>query len=201
MTTKFKQYLHQSMAATGFCIVNGGIAASLRPDLWPNGNECSGDFMAAKKHGFDAPHGAQAYLLRVKGHSTDLHLLARNHDQLAQRIEWVTGKEVQEVIPMRDLQGVPDAPATDQEAARPSNGDLYEGVTTAEAGRTCASCEHASAGHTCKQPERSGIAEPSMGVLRRCPAFQPHYHAIDRRNGAALWPELVSTAQIAATLG
>ena len=193
MSTKFKQYLHQSMAATGFCIVNGGIAASLRPDLWPNGSECSGDFMAAKKHGFDAPHGAQAYLLRIKGYSTDLHLFARNPDQLAQRIEWITGRQVLEAIPIRELQGEPDAPIAASAPARPSNGDLYEGVTTAEAGRTCTSCEHASAGHACKQPEHSGIAEPSMGVLRRCTAYKPHYHAIDGRNGAALWPELVAT--------
>ena len=54
---KFNQYLHQSMAATGFCILDSAIAATLRPDLWSNGRECGGDFLDAKRRGFNPPQG------------------------------------------------------------------------------------------------------------------------------------------------
>lgn len=200
MSSKFNQYLYQSMAATGFCILDSGIAASFRPDLWVNGRECGGDFLDVKRRGFANPPGARNYLLRLKSIAHDLTLLARSSQQLVQRIEWITGMDVAELIAFDQLQGESSASAVARRAATSgsASGDQYRGVVTREAGRTCSGCEYVGAAGSCMKSVNTGIERPLLNLDRRCLEFKPVWgQSMDDRTGRQLWPELVAVPTVA----
>lgn len=197
--SKFNQYLHQSLAATGFCILDSSLACTLRPDLWGNGLECAGDFGAKMKAGLTPPQGAEPYLLRLKGAGQDLTLFARSPLLLAQRIEWTTGREVSELVPLAQLHGDlgPGAVARPDRAPADDRGDQYGGIVTHEPGRTCSDCDHTSTTGSCRKPEVSGIDRPLLRAERRCPAFKPYFDSLDQRTGRQLWPELEAAQEVA----
>lgn len=188
--SRVEQYTIQSLAHTGFAIVDSQWAVTLRPDLWGRngGMEAAHDFMRAVNF-LGGINNVRRFTLRIKGRR-DCIVLARGVAHLAQRIEWVTGEAVQELHQEADEGGL--IPTQPEPVARASvaSGDKWHGIATKEHGRTCSGCSHMTAGHQCSQAAESGIQVPAANVPRRCLAFTPPFEAIDNRTGRQLWPEL-----------
>ncbi len=190
------QYGRESLASAGFVIWDTRIAMRLRPDLWPSGGlECNHDFVRLYSrqvvdHSF-AP-GCHELMLNLDDVGL-CKVLTRSLDQLETRITWLTGFRVLPTVATNvRASKKSDTPPAPEVAApvRKSNGDVYEGTTTKEAGRTCSTCENVSPGSTCTKPQASGIEVPAINAIRRCPAYQPGFKAMDDRPGLSLWPEL-----------
>ena len=188
--SKFNEYLHQSLAASGLVVVDSEIAARLRRDLWPDFRQASGDFGLERKRGIATPAGAAEYLLRLDGVDHDLQVFSRSAHGLAERISWITGYEVITLVPQSDLQVVVMPLDIAPKPAPAPRGDVHAGVATAEGPRTCSDCNWLSAGGKCNAADESGIQLPLAREPRRCRAFRPHFEAIDARCGAQIWPEI-----------
>lgn len=194
--SKAMTYVNASLGSTGFCVIHSRVAYRLMPDSWADAMDANYDLkhksLPAK---LGSVQGCTAYLARFEGIESPLiRVLARSGDQLAQRIEWVTGFKVRQLILETDMSGekdesnIPARKIFKQE--RVEGGDLHAGVITAEPGRTCKECEWASAGTGCKKAEESKIRYPALNEPRRCIAFRPGFESRDGRTGAQLWPEL-----------
>lgn len=190
------RYGRESLASAGFVIWDTRVAMRIRPDLWPSGGmQCSHDFVTLyARQVVDATFapGCHELMLNLDGVGP-CKVLARSLDQLEKRVEWLTGIRVLPMVATKERQPIKPQPTPAPEVLAPvrnSTGDVYEGITTKEAGRTCASCNNFSAGHACTKQGKSGMAVPSPMVLRRCPAYQPIYGTSDDRSGVLLWPEL-----------
>ncbi len=188
--SKFNEYLHQSLAASGLVVVDSEVAARLRRDLWPDFRQASGDFGLERKRGISTPVGAHEYLLRLAGVDHDLQLLARHPHGLLERVQWITGMDVVSLHPMADLQGTVQPLDIAPKPALAPRGDVHAGMTTKEGPRTCSECNWLSQTGRCLASDESGIEQPLQKEPRRCRAFRPHFEAIDARTGAQLWPEL-----------
>jgi hypothetical protein len=89
--SKTKLYATQCLAASGFAMMGAVVAYRLRPDLWASGQECAFDF----KPGTRVEDIAR--MLAIIPGVGNIPVLARSTDQLAQRIEWVTGFKVEKI--------------------------------------------------------------------------------------------------------
>jgi hypothetical protein len=187
---KFYEYLHSSLASAGLVVVDSHLAVRLRPDLWPDARQCSGDFSLARKRGFTKPSDAPEYLLRLAGVDHDLQLLARHPHGLLERVQWITGLDVITLVPQSDMQGVVMPLDIQPKPATAQRGDVHAGLATKEPARTCSDCNWLSAGGKCNAADESGIQLPLAREPRRCKAFRPHFESIDARTGTQIWPEL-----------
>jgi len=179
-------YAAQALGHAGFAILDWTVALRLRPDLFDSGIEASAVNGPAWRLRL---RPAGVLRLRVDiGEQKDVEVWAFSETRLAERIAEVTGFTVGEVR----LAETKPAPAPQPAASGPDPaGDRYVGVATARPGRTCSQCERYMASHACGVPEASGIARPAARVPRRCLAFEPLWDDTDRRDGRALWPELL----------
>lgn len=189
------RYAIESLAATGFAVLDGPIAATLRPDLWRGGMEARADLArAASKSTIGSLRGVHKFLARLDGRAELVPVIARSDVDLARRISLVVGMRCARVFRESDLAGEPmEMPEVDtprRSASRGPRGDLWAGVATKEPGRTCSECAHFTAGHSCRSADTSGIQNPAPNTIRRCAPFKPRWDAIDGRDGATLWPEL-----------
>lgn len=200
--SKAMTYVYASLGSTGFCVIHSRVAYRLMPDSWADaidaGYDLSNKSLPAK---LSSVLGCTSYLARFEGIGGPLiKVLARSSDQLAQRIEWVTGFKVRQLILEKDMAGERD-PAVIPErktykGESEEGGDLHAGVITAEPGRTCNDCEWGLAGVGCRKSEESKIRYPALNEPRRCIAFRPVFESRDGRIGAQLWPELVTLKTI-----
>jgi len=184
-------YGQQCLASAGFVVWDNRVAMKVAPHLWNgDGLNCRHDF--GRLYADQVLH----HLLAPTCHQISLNLegfgpclvLARSLDQIEQRVLWITGLRV---VPAGQELPAPAKPRVERPAPAPEpNGDQFHGIVTREPGRTCSACEHMSPGSACTQSEKSGLQFPKLNVLRRCPAFVPHFDAIDGRTGERLWPEL-----------
>jgi hypothetical protein len=189
------RYGTEQLASAGFVIFDTKVAMHLRPDLWTTGMECGHDLMRLYSRQVANEYFAPkcvSVTLNLDGIG-EVQVLTRSLDQLEKRVEWLTGFRV-----------IPAAVANVRAAKKPlttplppvaapvrlANGDVFDGIVTAEPGRTCRSCENLSVGHACTQHGTSGVEVPNPMAMRRCPAYQPNYGGDDDRTGAQLWPEL-----------
>ena len=183
-------YVHQSIAGSGFAVLDSAIAASLRPDLWGGGNaglEAAGQFARSQALLSGLP-GVRKFIVRLVGDTRDIPVVARSSAHLAQRIEWVIGRDV------LDLIEIDVAPAQPHRAVVRSTAtimDRFPAIKTAEPGRSCSTCDNITAGHRCRKAEQSGYEYPAANIEHRCPSYEPSWDALDRRNGRQLWPDVV----------
>lgn len=190
---RIENYLHTSLAGAGFVILDSQIACTLRPDLWGVNGGMEAAYEMARPHNQNkiAAIPGDRYLLRLKGHPRDIEVIARNDDMLDRRIQWVTGKEIHELIAASELEGVA---VVDETQAKPranrGGDDVHQGVHTAEPGRSCSQCDRVSANGACMASEESRINHPAANVIRRCVAFRPVFGSNDGRSAAQLWPEI-----------
>jgi hypothetical protein len=189
------RYGNESLAASGIAVWNSQIAMTLRPDLWSSGVDCGMDFgRLYSRQVIDSHLDGKCHtcFVTLEGIDARVKVLARSLDMIAKRVEWLTGYtvikiDVESHVPRPVRAVVPPRVAV--------NGDRFSGVVTKEAGIACSNCNHFTAGHSCRNPEVSGIAVPDSRVGRRCLAFVPIYESMDSRSGVQRWPELVALAQ------
>lgn len=158
---RLENYLHTSLSGAGFVILDSVIACTLRPDLWgANGGAASSHEMGkhSSRNKINAIPGPR-FLLRLKGHPRDIEVIARSDDMLDRRIQWATGMQVLDLIPMAELEGVamPDPAMAAKPRANRISDDLYHGTPTAEPGRKCGQCSRISAAGACMSSKVSGI--------------------------------------------
>lgn len=191
---RVETYVYSCLAGAGFVILDAEIACSLRADLWGGhgGLGAAHEMANARRRSKIAAIPGHRFLLRLEGHQRDIEVIAHDGDMLDRRIRWVTGKQVLDLIPARELEGVAlvDESTTKPRAKRGSD-DLHHGTKTAEPGRTCGQCDRLSVNGSCMASEDSQITRPAAKVLRRCKAFTPLWGSDDDRNAAQLWPEIV----------
>jgi hypothetical protein len=199
MTTKTQTYIHQSLAACGFAVLSSVVAWKLRPDLWGSAQECGISFAPRPVEGVEK---VTAHLVGIG----PVPMLTRSLDMLAQRVEWVTGCQVEAiddggaspVATVRPLSAMPALAKTHDLRA----GKDY-GVATKEGPRTCGECHNLTAGGTCKAAARcvldfvAGEYRPLPNALRKCLGFTAKFEAMDGRNGRALWPEIAAVVDAA----
>lgn len=195
MTTKTMKYVNESLAACGFCVLNSAVAMRVRSDIWTTGVECASDFgrkeLTAKLNNLP---GVTRFTGQLEGISRNVLVLSRSPDFLAQRIGWVTGYSVLQLLPEGHYLPAPSGQteATMQRWSEPTTDDRFSGITTKEPGRTCGTCQHMTAGHNCSVAEISGLEHPAGGTWRRCLGYTPTREQYDSRTGVQLWPELVA---------
>lgn len=201
MSTKVMLYAHQSLAASGFAVIASPVAATLRPDLWTSGMECVSDFSsvdAKNKLGYIV--GVQRLTARLAGIDRPVLVLTRSTDQLAQRLEWVTGFKVEQI----EAEAKATAAETGREvtAARRNN-PLFaaQEIQTQEAPRPCSECGNWN-NEICLAVMRGEV--PTQPAARNrprlCLAYIPGHYLTsgdhrDYRTGAELWPELLAKVQ------
>ena len=192
MPTKVLAYTHQALAASGFAILDSRIAITLRPDLWTSGLEATGGFgLNDTRNRLRGIGGVKRFCARLIGVDGTLTVLARSSDNLAKRIEWVTGFEVREIFEEQEIAGIPAPRDVPRRRPPQSADDQHAGIQTAEGSRTCSSCNAMSAGNSCRNASISGLEYPSANVQRRCLGYTPKWDAYDKRPGSELWPELL----------
>lgn len=82
-------YLVQALGATGFCVLDTRIAFELRPDLFASQQEA----LATLREPNPPIRGVHRVTAEISGFGKVL-VLTRSMDRLAERISWVTGREV-----------------------------------------------------------------------------------------------------------
>lgn len=195
MSTKANLYIDQALAATGFAVIDITIARILRPDLWPSGAEAAWDFSPRFFRPIDRT-GVRRYRGFLEGREdSPVEILARSHDRLAMRVEWVTGLKLTDLYEdVTERSPATAAPAVARRARDTQAGDVHGGVITQDSGRPCGDCDHLSAGGRCLQAPATGIEWPNQAEPRRCVVFQPRSEALDQRDGKKLWTELKEVA-------
>lgn len=193
MSRKAHDYIDQGLAAAGIAILDSTIACTLRGDLWTSGMEAAGDFSPSYFRAKDRP-GVRRFQATFKGlESRPVEVLARSADRLGLRIEWITGREVADLVEIVASKRMPE-PMAEHLVRRPQevSDDVFESVVTREAGRACEGCENISASGRCTRFPASGIERPKQRVLRRCVEFVPFHGSLETRTGRQLWPELAA---------
>jgi len=196
MSNRIETYIHQSLASAGFAVLDPHIAATLRPDLWGSGNggmEAAWEFSRAKNM-LNGLAGLSRFAARIEGTAQDIAVVARSSDYLAMRIEWVIGRSVIDLFELSESKPVA-APAPIKARAESVSIDRYQGVTTAEPGRTCSSCDNLTAGHACRKAKDTGMNHPPANTPHRCMSYVPLWNSNDARKGPQLWPEIL-TAEV-----
>lgn len=201
MSTKVMLYAHQSLAASGFAVIASSVAATLRPDLWTLGMECVSDFSsvdAKNKLGYIV--GVQRLTARLAGIDRPVLVLTRSTDQLAQRMEWVTGFKVEQI----EVEAKATATVTGREvtATRRINPlSAVQDIQTKEAPRPCTECENLN-NEICLAVMRGEVpTQPTArNQPRLCLAYTPGHYLTsgehrDYRTGKELWPELLAKVQ------
>lgn len=193
--SKGVKYITESLGSCGFAVLHGRVAYTQRSDMWATASDCSYDLSAKQlENRLGNIHGCSTYLVRFEGIESPLiKVLARSGDQLAQRIHWVTGFKVRQLMLESEMAGTLDQPEVRVRRKGADGGDRYRGVITAEGPRTCSSCDRHTIGGSCIAAADSGIHTPAPNEPRRCVSYKPTYESHDGRTGAQLWPELVPT--------
>jgi hypothetical protein len=191
--SKAMTYVNAALGSTGFCVIHSRVAYRLMPDSWADAMDASYDLsnksLPAK---LGSVQGCTAYLARFDGIDGPLiKVLARSGDQLAQRIEHVTGFKVRQMVPETEMTGQRDQSEFPVRKAGPSRGDRYVGIVTAAGPITCSSCERINQLGECLAFVESGIKVPLPNEPRRCLGYRPEY-SVGGRTGAQLWPELTA---------
>lgn len=189
--SKFSKYIDDSLASSGFVVINASVAYTMRSDLWSTGLECGHEFVNGSwRNRLAYITGLKKFHIRLPGVRGLVDVYSRSEDHLARRITWITGLEVLDFLREEEIAGVllpSDAPPR----VMAITGDMFEGVATAETGRTCTSCDRISSAGSCISYRDSGMQWPLINVPRRCLAYVPLWDASDARKGLQLWPELV----------
>lgn len=192
--SKAMTYVNTAIGTSGFAVLSAGIAYRLMPDLWCDAIDASHDLGSkALPAKLNSVQGCTTYLVRFAEFESGLiKVLARSSDQLAQRINWLTGYTVRQLALASELVGTidPSDIAPRKCSAPIPSDDLHIGVVTAEPGRRCTDCAHAPDGLGCGNFNVSRLTAPQINVLRRCKGFKPRYGSYDDRGASQLWPEL-----------
>ncbi|RUP35577.1 MAG: hypothetical protein EKK45_00805 [Curvibacter sp.] len=181
-------FAQQALAHTGLVILSARFAIEQRPDLWADGLACAAEFGQAMARNSFANLPGIRFKAALDDQSTPVIVVARSADQLAARIEWLTGRKV---ISLEATVSPPQAVVAPPAPSAPPE-DRHHGVVTRESSVTCSDCSAFTAGHSCSSAVQSGTEHPAANVPRRCLAFAPHWDAVDKRCGAERWPELVA---------
>lgn len=122
MNRKIADYVAQSLAASGFAVLEGAWAYLLRRDIFVTAGNARGDFSeaASKLEGFALDLGATLYRATIKGQADPIRVAARSSDRLADRLSWVLGVSVREVVGVRTFA----APTEGAPVARPVPPDV-----------------------------------------------------------------------------
>lgn len=188
------RFITESLGACGFAVLRGQVAFTQRPDLWATASDCAYDFAdKALTNKLGNVQGCTTYLARFEGIDGPalIKVLARSPDQLAQRIEWVTGFKASQLFLASELDGTLDQTEIRVRKKGPDRGDRYVGIVTVEGPITCSSCERINQLGECMAFGESGIKVPLPNEPRRCLSYKPEY-SVGGRTGAQLWPELTT---------
>ena len=190
MTSKAQTYIVDALAASGLAVVHHEAAAIVRPGYWLDGIEARGDLASSSTRVFiGSMPGVRQFVAELPGISGEVPVLARSADQLATRIEWVTGLACTKLRTKESARVQDAGPVVPRKAPTDSN-DRHAGVVTAEQGRTCSSCDRLTVAGLCSVPAESGLSNPAQRSVRRCLGYTPIWGADDVRAGRQLWPEL-----------
>lgn len=193
MITTVIESTEQQLAATGWAAINLKIAKRLRPSLAGNfGAKDLNDFAELLAGRFP---GVRLYQAQIESIG-QVKVLARHPQFLAERMSWVLGFEVSDVVEIPT-----EATRTQATAKMPAGTSdplalVHASVATKEPPRPCKECGNVSSGQTCLAAQRgeiegaTGDYRPDMTWPRRCLSYLPPYRSRDDRNGKALWPEI-----------
>ncbi|WOP14588.1 hypothetical protein [Ottowia sp. SB7-C50] len=93
--SKAVTYVNQQMAACGFAVLSGEIAATLRPDMFSSGADAGYEFsQASQRNAFANLPRAMRMIVKFEEMFRPLVVVTRSQDDLARRIEHVTGLKV-----------------------------------------------------------------------------------------------------------
>ena len=87
-----QDYVKLSMLANGFVIVNSRLACEIMPGNWPSPSQASSEFVHYRSTIDRGCDGAKRYLCTIGGN--DIEVFAKSRKMLAERIEYILGKEV-----------------------------------------------------------------------------------------------------------
>ncbi len=92
------KYAQQQLGSTGFVLLNATIAATLRPDLFPDGVGAAGSIAEAnQRNTFSGLLNVTSLEATIEGFATPVPLLTRSMARLKARIAELTGYEVTEL--------------------------------------------------------------------------------------------------------
>lgn len=126
MQEKAVQYIHEALTATGFAVVDGGVAYQLSPHIWPSSLACGLDWSADRKvlRVIAGRRNAKLLQVMIDGRGP-VPLLTMSEDDLARRIEWIVGLRVTAICPLGEPEVAP-APAPAQAGAKVDEPPLHQ---------------------------------------------------------------------------
>jgi hypothetical protein len=200
MSTTVIDYAEQQLASTGWAAIHLDIAMRLRPSLW-------GNIGANALHSFGNKQsradrllirfpGARLFQATVDGYGA-VKVLARHEQFLAERMSWVLGADVSDVM---EISSPDHRPHIVSKSANSTSDPLalqHANIATKEPPRNCKQCGRMSSSQTCLAALAGDLPNaprdylPDLSWLRRCVAYRPPYDAYDPRTGPELWPEVM----------
>jgi hypothetical protein len=100
MNGRFERYLQEQLGTTGFVILDHALAYRLRPDIFGMAGNCANAF--SESHREIDPYlrnaGVALYAAKLELAAERFFVASRSPDQLAERIGWITGRSVVELI-------------------------------------------------------------------------------------------------------
>jgi hypothetical protein len=113
--SKVSDYVIRQLAATGFTVIDHVIARQLTHDqIWATANNALGDFIQAERKIREFLGTLGVSILEVKFSARDSWLMVatRCEEELARRITWITGLQVEGLRPFVPRREIPDAALT-----------------------------------------------------------------------------------------
>ncbi len=161
-------YLAESLSLSGFAFVSGRILFELNPHVWASPNNVGSDLTAATsllEQFFDEAN-ARRFLIKFRDTPEEtIKLIARSSDNLARRVQWITGRQVASVEEVACLFDAAPAPAATAEGQR--RGD--PGTIRVSAAASCSSAPESRA--TRSSTDRGmDLARARCTSRRRCRA-------------------------------
>lgn len=191
--SKALDYIVRSLAASGVAVCHHTIAMHAAPTDWYDGVQARGELASERlRVAVGNMSGLHRFTCQLAGIPDRVMVLARSANELARRIEWLTGRECSDLRTDTEQPAVAMVRQINERPAASPTDDRYAGRPTKEGPRTCGDCEKFTAGHACRDQHTSGLALPNPRAARRCLGFTPKFNSIDQRTGPQLWPELVA---------
>jgi hypothetical protein len=101
MNGRFERYLQEQLGTTGFVILDHELAYRLRPDVFGTLGNCRNAFSESVK-GIDLylqQAGVDLYAAKLELAGERFFVASSSPDQLAERIRWIVGRKVVEIVP------------------------------------------------------------------------------------------------------
>lgn len=106
MNGRFERYLQEQLGVAGFVILDRALAYRLRSDVFGTLGNCVNAFSESSREidPYLRNAGVGLYSAKLELATERFFVASRSPDQLAERIRWIVGRRVVEIVPAASLE-------------------------------------------------------------------------------------------------